>query len=404
MQYQYVAYTLQEGLVKGKVDAPNEAIAREELEQQGYKPISIKPPPKFDISKYMPELEQVKASELPGFAKTCATMLSSGANLLRVLEMLQSEGSSRAMKKVLARIYEKVSAGDSFTSALREHPKIFDEVFISLVEVGEYTGGLAGALQQLASIMERAAEAKAKVMKAMMMPMFLIGSSAAMLGFMVFVAFPPLLETFESMDVALHPLAAALIGGTMALKDNAVYIVAVVVVVIAVNKFLQRFPTAKYWIHYSKVKLPLLGPLVVASDLGKFSRVMGALLNAGVDLPSALRLAKGTSKNAAIRAAWEAADESMINGHRMSEALLRHKILPEMFVELLAIGEDSNTLPKTMSEIADAYEKQFEERVEKMIAITEPLSTLAVGALVLMMMLSVMLPILEAAGKAKTGL
>ncbi len=238
-------------------------------------------------------------------------------------------------------------------------------------------------------------------MKAMMMPMFLILMSGAMLGFMVFGAFPPLLATFEKMEVDLHPLAALLINGTNGLKDNFFTILIGAGIFIGVYKFLQRFPRASYVLDLTKARAPLFGPLVLTSELGSFSRIMAALLGAGVDLPTALRLARSSAKNQAIKLAWNDADQSLIDGHRMSAALLRHPILPEMFVELLAIGEESNTLPRTMAELADAYEKQFEDRIEKMIAVAEPLSTLAVGGLVLVMMLSVMLPILEAAGKAQ---
>ena len=239
-------------------------------------------------------------------------------------------------------------------------------------------------------------------MKALMMPMFLIGSSFLMLGFMVFVAFPPLIDTFNSMENVEIPLVTRILIATVeGVVANIAYIGGGLVVLVVVYKVLRRFPTMKYWLDVAKIRLPLLGPLMLASELGRFTRIMTTLLGNGVDVPSALRLAMSSAKNVAVLQAWTEADESLIQGHRMAKALLNHSILPQMFIELMAMGEDTNTLPKTTGELADAYEKGFEEKSDKMLAIAEPVSTFAVGGLVLFMALSVMKPILSAAGQVQ---
>ena len=223
MQYSYTAYNLDDGIVQGKFEAEDETEAREGLISLGLNPLRIKKPSQFDISQLLASFSgAVKPKEVDAFARQAATMLASGSNLLRVLEMSQTEGASKAMVRVLQRVHDRVSQGESFTIALREYPKVFDEVFVSLVEVGEHTGKLGPALQQLADIMSQAAEAKAKAVKAMMMPIFLIGTSLMMLGFMVFVAFPPLIDTFNSMGVEVPLMTRVLIGGVSGAKDNIV--------------------------------------------------------------------------------------------------------------------------------------------------------------------------------------
>ena len=397
MQYKYVAYSLAAGVVKGKIEADDEAEVREHLDLEGYKPLRIKRPSQFSLDEFLSSLDQVKPKELFGFARQASTMLDSGATLLRSLEMLQVEGTSKAMKKVLVQIHDRVSQGEGFTVALREHPKVFDEVFVSLVEVGEHTGKLGPALNELADIMHQQQEATAKTKKAMMMPMFLIGTSMLMLGFMAFVAFPPLIKTFNEMNVEVPLVTSLLIGSITGLKENIVNVVAIVVGVIVSYKMLGRFPTTKYWMDQVKARMPILGPIMLAGELGRFTRIMSTLLGSGVDLPSALRLAMSSTKNEAIKRAWEDADQSLIDGHRMEEALTEHSVLPRMLVELLAIGEEGNTLPQVTEELANSYEKQFDDRVEGLLGILEPISTFTVGGLVLFMALSVLKPILSAA-------
>ena len=316
--------------------------------------------------------------------------------------MIRAETKNKGFRRILGEILENVGEGESFTNALRQHPLAFNEVYVSLVEVGEvgeYTGRLGPALQELADIMAQAHEAKQEAMKTMMMPLFLVGISALMLGFMAFVAFPPLLKTFNKMGVVI-PLPTRILTGTVA----AVVLYKIQLGVglfafIAIYKVMGRYPSSKYLLDRGKGMIPLVGGMIISNEMGRFSRVMATLLSAGVDLPSSLRLAKSTSNNEDLKRAWEAADESLMSGHRMAEVFGDHKIIPSLFRELVSIGEESNTLPKTMTELADSYQKEFQSKISGILAVVEPVSQISVGGVVLMMMLSIIKPILGAADK-----
>ena len=397
MQYSYVAYTLDQGIVKGKVEAGDESEARAELEEQGIKPLRLKAPTQFSFDKVLSSMDKVKPKELLPMCRQMGTMLASGATLIRTLQIAQGEGCSKPLRKILADIEVNVGQGESLTKAMRNHPKVFDDVFVSLVEVGEHTGKLGPALSELADIMAAQAEAKAKAVKAMMMPMFLIGSSMLMLAFMAFVAFPPLIATFEDMNVEVPIYTALLIGGVNGATANIGPVFLVLVVTVIVYKVLGRFPTTAYWLDQGKARLPIMGGIMLAGELARFTRIMATLLNNGVDVPSSLRLAMTASKNSAVKKAWTDSEESLVSGHRMGEALSRHSILPAVFVELMTIGEESNTLTQVSTELADAYEKQFEDKIGNLLAVLEPVSTFSVGGLVLFMAMSTLKPILGAA-------
>ena len=367
MQFQYVAYTLESGVIKGRLDAEDEQEARAALEERGYKTLRVSPPPRIRLDK-----------------------------LPITLETLSAEGTSRPMRKILSSIHERVSAGDSFVSALRQHPDTFDDIFISLVEVGEYTGKLAGALRELADMMQQMHDAKKKAKKAMIMPAFLVLMSIGMLTFMTTAVLPPLVATFQDMDIEVPWYTVMLVNWKNVILRNIVPIGGTILAVLVIYKGLQRNPGMKYRIHLGKAKIPVMGGVILAAELGTFSRVMTSLIRSGVDLPTSLRLGISSTNNEAVRQAWIDAEESLMSGHRMAAALVKHPILPQMFVELMAIGEDSNTLSSTMSELADSYQRQFQERVEAMVGLVEPVATLAVGGVVLLLMLSVMQPILGA--------
>ena len=156
---------------------------------------------------------------------------------------------------------------------------------------------------------------------------------------------------------------------------------------------MQRIKSTQYILHLVKARMPILGPLVLAGELSQFSRTISMLLQAGISLASALPLGIAGSKNILVRQALGAGEESLLSGHGLTEALKNYPILPKMWVELVMIGEESNTLGRTMEELADAYQKEQENRLSGLLALLEPLSTFMVGGIVLFIALSMFLPI-----------
>ena len=213
----------------------------------------------------------------------------------------------------------------------------------------------------------------------MMMPMFTIGAAAVMLLLMLTVLMPPLLSTFERMGNDI-PLITRIAMGTMSLATENLKTGAIVIVGVFVLLLLaKRVKSISYGLHLIQVKAPILGPLILASELSQFSRTIGMLLQSGIPLATALPLAITGCKNLTLREAFLAGEESLVSGHGLSVALKDYPMLPKMWVELVTIGEESNSLAQTMSDLADAYQKELENRLGSLLALLEPLSTLAVG-------------------------
>ena len=153
MQYKYVAYTLEEGIVKGWMEGRSESDVQNQLSQEGYKTLQVKtgwhPPTLEDL---IPSLVKVKTGELVRFSRQLATMVMSGASLVTTLEMLSSDSNSRGMKRVLLSVRTTLDEGGSLSEALAKHPRVFSKLYVMVVEVGEMTGGLGTALEQYAAV------------------------------------------------------------------------------------------------------------------------------------------------------------------------------------------------------------------------------------------------------------
>ena len=394
MQFNYVAYTLAQGVVKGRLDAENEYEAREEVLSLGYRLLEIKAARKLPpIEEISPSLFKVKTGDLVRLSRQLATMTLGGSSIQRSLDMLVSESKNRVLRKILASIRKTLEEGGSLSSGMAKHPTVFNARFVSVVEVGEHTGGLAPALEQLSDSMEREHEAVQRFQRTMMMPLFTMGASLAMLLLMMTVMLPPLLESFDDLG-ADTPLLTSITMGTVGLMSDNLLLIAVGIVLFLVIYFVGlRIPSVHYKMHRAMTQAPIVGSLVVAKELAQFSRTNAMLMGAGVSLAQALPLAIGGCKNLAVHQAFSAGEQSLLAGRGMSVALAEHPVLPRLWVELVMVGEESNALPQTLNNLAEAYEKEVENRLSSIMSLMEPMTTFVVGGVVLLMALSMFLPI-----------
>ena len=389
MQYKYIAYNFDEGVIKGEIDAKDEVEARFSVASRGLKPLEIKPVRRLPgIEELFPSFHQVGKRDLIRFLRQLATMLGSGASVQKTLEMLQAENSNRMMRLVLNKIRSDLDDGTTLSAAMAQHPNVFDPVFVSVVRVGESTGRLGPSLEQLADILEQEQEAKSRVMRTMMMPMINLIAAMLMLVIMMTIILPPIFKTFDNGENQIPMMMRIAMGISNALTQNVMYILVGGILMIPVIILLRKIDRVNYEVDRFKVKLPALGSLLVAMQLSAFSRTVAILLNSGVPLADALNLATAGVSNILLRQAFEDAEDSLLNGLEIAEALKRHSVVPHMWAELVMIGEQSNSLEKTMDDLANAYQKQAENHLSSLLSILEPVSTLVVGGVVAFLAMS----------------
>ena len=394
MQFNYVAYDDDLGVVNGRLEAGDPGQAQAEVALLGYRPLRVTPVRRLPVPRELfPSLFKVGTGELVRFSRQMATMLSSGHTLMNSLEILRSQTRNSVMRGTLDDVCRTLDDGSDISAALSRHAEVFNPLYISVVEAGEFTGRLAPALDQIADILEKANEAKQRAIRTIMYPAAIVGLSMVTLGVLITVALPPLIESFELMGTGLPAatkVALSIFGG---ITNNYLSIFIGMIAAAVIFLGLQRLPQFRYGMDVMFARLPLVGPIVLAAELSRFSNTVGMLLNSEVALTKGLQLGISGCKNQLVRRALLDAEESLITGHGMAVALKRHPILPPMFVQMVAIGEDSNSMGKAMSESATNYEKELERRLNTLMSILEPASTIFVGGIVAFIAFSMFVPI-----------
>ena len=401
MQFNYIAYTMDRGVVKGKVDAENELEARQEVARQGFKPLEIKRARQGpSLEEMFPSVFKVGTGQLVRFSRQLATMIRGGSSLQRALEMLQAESGNRVLRRILGEVRKRVDQGSSLSGAFAQHPTVFNARYVSVVEVGEHTGSLASSLEQLAEALNREHETIQRFKRTLMMPLFTMSASVGMLVLMMTVMLPPLLDAFSSRGASVPLITQIAMVIVEAISGNLLFIVIGMVVIGIAYWALRRAPAVFFWMHLAQTRLPILGSLIVAKELAQFSRTNAMLLEEGVPLSRSLPLGISGCKNQAMTAALLDGQESLLSGHGFTEALARHPVMPRLWVELVMIGEENNVMGGTLADLADSYEQEVENKLGAILALAEPMSTFLVGGVVLFMALSMFLPIYQGMGEA----
>ena len=394
MLFNYVAYTVEAGVEKGRVEAQTAVEARAEVVRNGYKPIMIKPARRLPgLEELFPTFFSPGTGDLIRFSRHIASMLASGGNLLRALEMLQRESPNGVMRRIVTQIKATLDDGGSLSDALKQHPTVFTPLYVSVAEVGEYTGRLAPALEQVADMQEREQEAKAKAMRTMMYPVVIIVLSLLTMGVLITVALPPMLKVFDRMGADIPLVTRLTVGMFNFGKERFLEIIIVLVVVGVVLALARRVTRISYLIDTAMLRTPQLGVVIMSSELSRFSRTVAMLLDSGVSLSAALGLGISGCKNQVVRRVFTDAEESLNSGQGLTVALRESPILPSLFVELVMIGEESNSLLRIMNDAADTFQKQLERRLDSLLGLLEPASTLVVGGVVGLMAFSMFVPI-----------
>jgi len=400
LTYRYVATTRQGALVKGNIKAPSEIAAERLLVAKGYIPEHIEAAPSmFSLEEAFPTLFRVKPRDVVVFSRQLATLLRSGISLLPGLEILQGQvASSRAFNSILASIVNDLRSGGSFSSSIAKHPKAFSDIYCRTIAVGEETGNLEIVLNRMADYMERQTAMAQKVRKALTYPAIVMGVGVGVVILLITVVMPQLLGMFTALDVELPLPTKILIAVTQLFTNYTLYIVVAVAALGALLLWLTKQATGRRLFDRVRLSAPIIGPPALLSELGRFARSLSVLMTAGLKLQETMELLPQSTTNMVFRDALNKVNERLLLGEGLADPMTRISLFPPLLVQMVAVGEESNTLDFTMGVVADFYETAAEEKTASLVGMIGPVSTIGIALLVGFIAISVLMPMYTLTG------
>ena len=383
---------------EGMRDAVDERHLIAALQSEGYIPIRVAPANSrsflgLGLGAKQSKLSQKDIGLLTG---ELATLLESGLPLDKSLLVLMdlTEDNER-LRKLIARVLDKVKGGASLADALEQQAGIFSKFYLNMIRAGEAGGSLGEVLTRLSDYLERSQELKDTVSTALIYPAILLVMSLASLFVMLTFVVPQFTEMFESAGKAL-PVSTQIVVGLANWLQSYWWVLLTGIIFISSYMKLQLADPIKKKVWDGRfLKLPLAGTIILNKETANISRTLGTLLGNGVSILAALIIVRETVDNLVIAAAIEDAEEQLKQGKHLSDALLEKGLFPKMAMQMIKMGEETGRLEEMLLRVATIYDKQLRVAIQRLLAFLEPALIITLGLMIAGIIVSILLAILS---------
>ncbi len=389
-------------LRKGSMEAENEEAVNTRLRGQQLTPTKVKKKGKALAFSFG---SGVGSKDLVTFTRLFATMIDAGLPIVQCLEILGSQTDNKIFQVILRDVKNNVEQGATFSDALRRHPKVFDQLYVNLVQAGEVGGILDTILNRLALYIEKNQKLVRQVRGAMVYPASVMVVFAAVLTVLLVFVIP----SFETMfaDFGAKDELPTLTKWVIAVSRGFISNLPLgVLILIGIGVFLTQSykrPNGRRIFHKMMLRAPVMGPVLKKIAVARFTRTLGTLLTAGVPILDALDIVARTAGNMVVEEGIMYTRLKISEGKNMAGPLLETDIFPSMVVQMVGVGEQTGALDAMLNKIADFYEEEVDVAVAALTSLIEPAMMVGIGGTVGVVLISMYLPIFSLAGKIKAS-
>ena len=395
--FRYRAYGLDGGLAEGTIDAASSDVATDMLWSQGLTPFLMQVSNESGTKWWNREIFSAAASQhadLLAFTREFAMLSASEIPLDDALRILQAQASSPRLRVLVDGLLADVLNGAPLSDAMQKQARIFPADYVAVVRAGEIGGTLADVLVELAELLERRAEIRARVQSALIYPCILVALSLGTIAIIGGGLIPAIAPIF-SQNGRPMPLGIQIM---LAMRDNwyeiVVAIALVALAMVGVASVARRRPEVRLSLDRSKLRVPLLGGFLLQNETARFARTLGTMLKAGVPLIQATKSASGVIGNRHVAVGMDRAIEAIHQGTSLHRALRQETVLPAITLQMISVGEEAGKLDRMLMRVAQMLERQVQSSTDRFMSALTPALTvgiaLMIGALILPVMSAVL--------------
>ncbi len=378
--YAYKARDKGGKVLSGTLVADNEALVLQRLREQGYTPLEVgKKSRGLNIEL---TAKKVKLKEVAVFSRQFATMVNSGLPILRALAILSEQSINPELAKTLGIVRADVEQGASLSAGMAKHPKIFNDLYVSMVKAGETGGSLDDVLLRLAEMLEGEVKLRGKIKSAMTYPVAVVALVVLIMGAMMLLVVPQFKNIYGQLGGELPLPTRALLAVSDGLKQ---FWWVMIIGLIGGRVFFKRWkktPKGREAVDGLKLRVPVFGSLFHKTALTRFASTLAMLLRSGVPILQALEIVSDTVNNKVISKAVMDVQGSVREGESMAKPLAKHSVFPPMVVQMLAVGEETGQVDVMLEKVAGFYEQEVEAAVDALTSLIEPLLIAFIGGAV----------------------
>ncbi len=381
----------------GEMDAVSVEVVRQRLRAQQLQVIRIKKKPK-EYHLRLPGSTGVTSRDLMVFTRQFATMIDAGLPMVQCLDILGGQSENPEFKKIIGSVKATVESGSTLADALRKHPKVFNRLFVNLVDAGETGGILENILNRLAEYIEKNQKLVKQIRGALIYPATILFFSFIVTVILLVYVIPVFQAMFSDFGQVLPGATQLVVNLSEGTRANIHWVLAGLGGLFFGVYSLYKSSKGRLLIDEFLLEAPIVGPLIKKVAVAKFARTLGTMLASGVSILEALDIVAATSGNMVIENGLRRVKEKISEGKSMSAPLGEIKAFPPMVVQMVTVGESTGALDVMLSKIADFYDDEVDSAISTMMALLEPLIMALLAIILGGLVVSMYLPVFTMAG------
>ena len=389
--------------IEGEIEAINQEEASHKLKEQKIIITNlIKSKKKKDEKKEKSKgagfslfKKKVKTEDILIFSKQFATMVKAGLPILQILEMLRDQLENPAIKEVIEDIRKSLEGGVTLSKCFEKYPLLFDNVYVNLIKAGEASGKLDVFLLKITESLEKKEKIKKKIKGALMYPSIMFTVAITVSAFMLVKVVPVFAKMYDGMGIALPKPTAVIMSMSDFLRGTG----GMILLFGSIGGFslfrylIKNNAAIRYKWHKQVLKLPVFGDMILKSLIARISLILGNLSAAGVNLLESLEIAKSVSNNDVVTEAIENVKKGVFSGDTLTKLFLKEPLFPPTFSQLISVGEQTGQLDEMFDSVATYYEEEFDNTVDNMSSLIEPIMIVFMGIMIGGLMIAMYSPI-----------
>jgi type IV pilus assembly protein PilC len=342
---------------------------------------------------------KVKTKEIAIFFRQFSVMIDAGLPLVQCLEILAANQENLAFQKTLTGVRTTVEGGSTLANAMRQYPKVFDDLTTNMMEAGEMGGILDTILQRLAAYVEKAVKLRSAVKSALIYPVSVVSLAFLIVGALLKWVVPIFSNLFAGLNVSL-PLPTRIVMGLSSFVGHFwwFFIVGIVGLVFGIKQ-IRKDPRGRYYFDWLMLKLPVMGMLLRKIAVARFTRTLGTLITSGVPILEALSVTARTSGNSVLEEALMKVRKAIEEGRTIVDPLRECGVFPNMVTQMIGVGEATGAMDSMLQKIADFYEDEVDSATKDMLAMLEPIIIGLLGVMIGGIVISLYMPLFSMIAK-----
>ena len=397
-EYVWKAKSAAGSVIKGEMNEVNESVVVTKLRKLNYTDIKVKKKPKDLLENIEIFQPKVTTKDVVIFTRQFATMIDAGLPLVQCLEILASQQENKTFKRILSSVKSSVEGGSTFADALKNHPKVFDALFVNLVHAGETGGILDTILRRLAGFLEKSEALKRKVKGAMIYPAVVITIATSVVVILLVFVIPVFKEMFEGAGQSLPGPTLMVLYMSEWLQKYIIHLLVILGILIFAFRKFYRTEKGRITVDSLALRSPIIGVLLRKVAVARFCSTLGTMISSGVPILDALEITAKTAGNVVVERAIMNTRTAIAEGRTIVEPLMETGVFPGMVVRMIAVGEATGALDAMLAKISEFYDEEVDAAVEALTQLMEPIMIVFLGGVCGGMVIAMYLPVFSMAG------